>query len=52
MHSTDGPLERAMIRCPAAHWFNGPGEFLTCETAESTMPELLLTLVRQQPFGL
>jgi hypothetical protein len=27
--STDGPLESAMIRCPAGHWFNGPIEFLT-----------------------
>jgi hypothetical protein len=29
MGSTDGPLESAMIRCPAGHWFNGPVEFLT-----------------------
>jgi hypothetical protein len=27
--STDGPLECAMIRCPADHWFNAPIEFLT-----------------------
>ncbi|HEY4461981.1 MAG TPA: hypothetical protein VGN41_04870 [Streptosporangiaceae bacterium] len=26
--STDGPVENAMIRCPAGHWFNGPIEFL------------------------
>ena len=32
MRSTDGPLEAAMIRCPAGHWFNGPIESLTCET--------------------
>ena len=31
MRSTDGPLESAMIRCPAGHWFNGPVEFLTSE---------------------
>src|SRR5215472_6535815 len=29
MHSTDGPLEAAMIRCPVGHWFNGPIETLT-----------------------
>ena len=29
MRSSDGPLESAMIRCPAGHWFNGPVEFLT-----------------------
>jgi hypothetical protein len=29
MHSTDGPIESAMIRCPAGHWFNGPIESLT-----------------------
>src|SRR5215467_14995248 len=28
MHSTDGPLEAAMIRCPVGHWFNGPVEAL------------------------
>jgi len=31
MGSSDGPLESAMIRCPAGHWFNGPIEFLTWE---------------------
>jgi hypothetical protein len=34
MRSTDGPLESAMIRCPAGHWFNGPVEFLTCENTQ------------------
>jgi hypothetical protein len=29
MRSTDGPLESAMIRCPAGHYFNGPIECLT-----------------------
>jgi hypothetical protein len=24
MHSTDGPVESAMIRCPAGHCFSGP----------------------------
>jgi len=32
MRSTDGPLEGAMIRCPAGHWFNGPIESLTLKT--------------------
>jgi hypothetical protein len=38
MHSTDGPLESAMIRCPAGHWFNGPIEFLTQERADKHDP--------------
>jgi hypothetical protein len=29
MRSTDGPLESAMIRCPAGHHFNGAIESLT-----------------------
>jgi hypothetical protein len=29
MKSADGPLESAMISCPAGHWFNGPIESLT-----------------------
>ena len=32
MNSTDGPLESAMIRCPAGHWFTGPLESLTLAT--------------------
>jgi hypothetical protein len=35
MRSTDGPLEGAMIRCPAGHWFNGPIESLTRERADN-----------------
>jgi len=31
MQSTDGPLECAMIRCPAGHYFNGSIESLTWE---------------------
>jgi hypothetical protein len=34
MSSTDGPLESAMIRCPAGHWFNGPIEFLTWDRTD------------------
>ena len=34
MCSTGGPLECAMIRCPAGHWFNGPIEFLTWENSD------------------
>lgn len=29
MRSTEAPLDAAMIRCPAGHWFNGPIESLT-----------------------
>src|SRR5215468_308334 len=36
MRSTGGPLESAMIRCPAGHWFNGPIEFLSLEKHPDT----------------
>jgi hypothetical protein len=32
------PLESAMIRCPAGHWFNGPIEFLTWERTDNNDP--------------
>jgi hypothetical protein len=32
MESTDGPLDSAMIRCPAGHWFTGAIESLTLTT--------------------
>ena len=35
VNSTDGPLESAIIRCPAGHFFNGPIEFLTYDKRES-----------------
>jgi hypothetical protein len=38
MHSTDGPLESAMIKCPAGHWFTGPIESLTWETRNNHHP--------------
>jgi hypothetical protein len=38
MRSTDGPLESAMIRCPAGHWFSGPVESLTCEREDTGDP--------------
>jgi hypothetical protein len=38
MRSTDGPLECAMIRCPAGHWFNGPIESLTWESTDKHDP--------------
>jgi hypothetical protein len=38
MHSTDGPLESAMIRCPAGHWFNGPIESLTWDRTSKRDP--------------
>jgi hypothetical protein len=34
MRSTGGPLESAMIRCPAGHWFNGPIESLIWESTD------------------
>lgn len=33
-----GPLESAMIRCPAGHWFNGPIESLTWESTDNHDP--------------
>jgi hypothetical protein len=39
MRSTDGPLESAMIRCPAGHWFNGPIESLTWESTDNHDPD-------------
>jgi hypothetical protein len=45
MRSSDGPLESAMIRCPAGHWFNGPVEFLMRASRKSTtggLPEQVL----------
>ena len=38
MRSSDGPLESAMIRCPAGHWFNGPTESLTWERTDNHVP--------------
>jgi hypothetical protein len=38
MRSTDGPLESAMIRCPAGHYFNGPIEFLTRDSTDNHDP--------------
>src|SRR5215813_7686981 len=38
MRSTSGPLESAMIRCPAGHWFNGPVDSLSWEREDSHAP--------------
>jgi len=38
MRSTGGPLEAAMIRCPAGHWFTGPVESLTWEREDRHAP--------------
>jgi hypothetical protein len=38
LRSTDGPLESASIRCPAGHFFNGPIEFLTCDSRDTRDP--------------
>ena len=32
LNSSDGPVEAAMIRCPAGHWLTGPLESLTLAT--------------------
>ena len=39
VNSTDGPLESAIIRCPAGHFFNGPIEFLTYDKSEPAAGE-------------
>ncbi len=36
MHSTDGPLESAKIRCPRGHCFNGPIETFVRERQPDT----------------
>lgn len=38
MRSSDGPLDSAMIRCPAGHWFNGPIESLTWDSKAMHQP--------------
>jgi hypothetical protein len=38
MHSTDGPLDSAMIRCPAGHCFSGPIESLTWDSTDNHDP--------------
>jgi hypothetical protein len=38
MRSTDGPLECAMIRCPAGHGFNGLIESLTWDNTDNHDP--------------
>ncbi len=39
IHSSDGPLESAMIRCPSGHWFNGPVGSLTRDRDTAGDPE-------------
>jgi len=49
MRSTDGPLDCAMTRCPAGHWFNGPIESLTWDSTDiPTEPE---RIVRPRTIG-
>jgi hypothetical protein len=38
MRSTDGPIEAAMISCPAGHHFNGAIESLTCDSGNNYDP--------------
>src|ERR1700761_1586424 len=39
MRSTDGPIECAMIRCPAGHGFNGSIESLTWDGTDLHDPD-------------
>ena len=39
MRSTDGPIECAMIRCPAGHGFNGSIESLTWDGTDQHDPD-------------
>ena len=34
MQSADGPVNSAMVRCPAGHWFTGPIESLTLPSTD------------------
>ena len=38
MRSTEGPMESAMIRCPAGHYFCGPIQALTCDSTDTHDP--------------
>ena len=38
MRSADGPVESAMIRCPAGHCFSGPIESLTWDSTDNHDP--------------
>jgi hypothetical protein len=40
MESTDGPLDSAMIKCLAGHWFTAPIESLTLKTGPGRAPAL------------
>ena len=51
MRSTDGPLESAMIRCPAGHCFSGPIEFLTWDATDKRGPGTAATSSRAGPAG-
>jgi hypothetical protein len=39
MRSSDGPVESAMIRCPAGHWFTGAIESLTWNSKNKRDPD-------------
>ena len=52
MDSTDGPLESAMIRCPAGHWFNAPIEFLTWESTDNHQPVTAAVAASARRVGL
>ena len=52
MRSTDGLLESAMIRCPSGHWFNGPIEFLTCDSRDKPHPASAAAAASARSAGL
>src|SRR5262249_42255693 len=52
MRSTSGPLESAMIRCPAGHSFDGPIEFLTWERTDKHDPVTAAAASRARRDGL
>jgi hypothetical protein len=52
MRSTDGPVQSAMIRCPAGHWFNGPVEFLTWHGRQQPDPGAAAAVHRPRRDGL
>src|SRR5215471_2138386 len=51
MNSTDGPLESAMIRCPAGHWFTGPLESLTLTPGPAAPPPRRARSTRRRANG-
>jgi hypothetical protein len=51
MSSTDGPLEGAMISCPAGHWSGGPIESLTRQGSQTHDPGHAAAAARARPVS-